>query len=167
MHGVFPGPQCGLDKKGRSMKYERVSFKFSACALFVVYACAAAAQESVLYSFSLGNGDADSPVGRPVVDLKGNLYGTTEGGGDNNVGAVYELSRGPDGVWSEKVLHSFSLQPSDGNAPQSGLILDSKGALYGTTYSGGKNDKGTVFELTPQASGDWTEKVLYNFGKLH
>src|SRR5580704_868352 len=61
----------------------------------------------------------------------------------------------------EKVLHSFN--SSDGASPDAGLVFDSAGNLYGTTYSGGSHGSGTVFELAPAAGGKWKEKVLYSF----
>jgi uncharacterized repeat protein (TIGR03803 family) len=70
--------------------------------------------------------------------------------------------------WNAKVLHNFG-SGSDGQYPQSGLIGDAAGNLYGTTtyggtYSCGEPNCGTVFELTPIAGGGWTETVLHSFG---
>jgi uncharacterized repeat protein (TIGR03803 family) len=67
------------------------------------------------------------------------------------------------GDWTEKVLHSFNLNGTDGYDPIAGLIFDAAGNLYGTTLEGGAHDSGTVFELTIKSGGDWTEKILYNF----
>ncbi len=99
-------------------------------------------------------------------------------------GAVFELSppKTKGGKWSEKVLHGFKgvapgAQFGDGASPNGGLVLDSKGALYGTTYFGGNNVKGEceggvggtgcgiVFKLTPpsQKGSKWTERVLHQF----
>jgi uncharacterized repeat protein (TIGR03803 family) len=64
----------------------------------------------------------------------------------------------------ETVLHSFSGNPSDGAQPLAGLIFDAAGNLYGTTAYGGPNNEGTVFELSPQQGGGWTETVLHSFG---
>jgi uncharacterized repeat protein (TIGR03803 family) len=67
---------------------------------------------------------------------------------------------------TETVLHAFqSTERYDGFSPNAPLIADAKGALYGTTVSGGKNGWGTVFKLVPPASpgGAWTEDVLYSF----
>jgi uncharacterized repeat protein (TIGR03803 family) len=65
------------------------------------------------------------------------------------------------------VLHSFtgysSTGYSDGSFPTTGLIADTEGVLYGTTYEGGSRDAGTVFKLTPSTKGSWTETILYNF----
>jgi len=124
----------------------------------------------VLYNFS-GGSDGAYPVGALVADKAGNLYGTTsEGGGGNcsaGCGVVFELTppatRG--GLWSETVLYRFT-GGSDGAAPQSNLIFDATGNLYGTTGGGGDaSSDGTVFQLTPPSiqGGVWTETVLYRF----
>ena len=115
--------------------------------------------ESVLYRFT-GGGDGANPTGDVLFDAAGNIYGTTEGGGSNSKGTVFKLAHSGSG-WTESVLHSFDAQ-SDGELPQSGVIFDSAGNLYGTAIYGGPNDDGTVFELTPSGSG-WTEQTLYGF----
>ena len=67
----------------------------------------------------------------------------------------------PAQAQTEAVLYSFGGSP-DGANPESRLTADSAGNLYGTTYSGGLGS-GTVFELSPNGSGGWTETVIYNF----
>src|SRR5215472_14365729 len=62
---------------------------------------------------------------------------------------------------AERVLYSFT-GGSDGDYPDSDLVIDSAGNLYGTTVQGGDFDSGAVFELTPSASG-WIESALYSF----
>jgi uncharacterized repeat protein (TIGR03803 family) len=98
-----------------------------------------------------------------IFDGAGNLYGTTLQGGTHGFGTVFELIPGSNGSWSEKVLHSFNNDGQDGFALWAGLTLDAAGNLYGTTYSGGTHDAGTVFELTPGTDGLWNEKVLHSF----
>ena len=69
------------------------------------------------------------------------------------------------GTWgAEKKLHNFIRNGTDGIYPSAGLIFDTDGNLYGTTYGGGDYYRGTVFEMTPNGSGGWTEKKLHNFG---
>jgi uncharacterized repeat protein (TIGR03803 family) len=122
----------------------------------------AAAQERVLYSFS-GGTDGGSPAGGLIFDGAGNLYGTTNGGGTYSGGTVFELSPAAGGGWTETVIHSFG-NGTDGNGPEAGLIFDAAGNLYSTTNGGGTYNGGTVFELTPQAGGGWTETVIHSFG---
>ena len=116
--------------------------------------------ETVLYSFS--GPDGFNPVAGLVFDTKGNLFGTTEFGGSNNFGNVFELSYVVGVGWTEHVLYEFQNR-SDGQQPIGGLIFDSTGNLYGTTVDNGSGGGGTIFELSP--SGDtWTYKLLYSIG---
>jgi uncharacterized repeat protein (TIGR03803 family) len=111
-------------------------------------------KETVLYSFA-GSPDGAVPYGGLVRDAAGNLYGTTSGGGTQNLGAVFRL----DTTNKETVLYSFAGSP-DGRGPfLAGLILDASGNLYGTTVQGGRNDLGTVFKLDTTGK----ETVLYSF----
>ena len=121
--------------------------------------------ESVLYSFcSLTNcADGEYPGGL-VFDQAANLYGTTLGGGAQNYGTAFQLASNQKGGWTESVLYSFCslAHCADGRQPLV-LIFDQTGNLYGTTGEGGSRDFGTVFQLTPNRGGGWTESVLYSF----
>jgi len=117
-------------------------------------------QEQVLYSFMGGNNDGEYPYSQLVLDRAGIIYGTTESGGPNSAGSVFELSRS-GGTWTETTLHFFTGN-QDGSNPNAGVIFDKAGNLYGMTQSGGKYSSGTIFELTP-SNGSWTESILYNF----
>jgi uncharacterized repeat protein (TIGR03803 family) len=125
--------------------------------------------EQILYTFQ-GGSDGQNPGGGLIFDSSGNLYGTTEYGGDgactygidDGCGTVFELSHNGNGGWTETILYSFQCC-TDGNSPDSGLIFDQAGNLYGTTAVGGTYDQGTVFELTPNSNGGWTETLLYSF----
>jgi len=116
--------------------------------------------ETILYAFR-GDTDGDEPEAGLVMDNGGNLYGTTFLGGAGSAGTVFEVS--PSGA--ETILYAFK-RGTDGANPESALIMDKSGNLYGTTYNGGSNGCrksgcGTVFELAP----DGTETVLYAFRK--
>lgn len=119
-----------------------------------VFKITPAGTESILYSFGTGS-DGNSPNASLVMDGSGNLYGTTSAGGTSNNGTVFKIS--PAGT--ESVLYSFGTG-TDGNTPSSSLIMDDAGNLYGTTYSGGTNNNGTVFKITPTG----TASILYSFG---
>jgi len=119
-------------------------------------------QEKLLYSFGATTKDGHTPVGGLVLDSHGHLYGTASAGGAHGHGAVFELSRGDDGLWSEKTLYSFGVTAVDGWEPLGNLIFDQEGNLYGTTFAGGANGDGTVFELK-RAAGGWTESILHSF----
>jgi hypothetical protein len=122
---------------------------------------AAAQTETVLYSFK--GTDGASPLLGLVFDSAGNLYGVAgEGAGSNN-GSVFELSPKSGGGWTEKTLFSFN-GGTTGSTPASTLIFDLAGNLYGATKLGGASGYGLAFELTPNSSGPWKQKVLHNFG---
>jgi hypothetical protein len=139
----------------------------------------------VLYNFQGGKDDGQYPWGNLTLDKAGNLFGATQFGGGkgyNNCnkyygycGIVYKLSppKVKGGKWTEKVLHSFA-GGTDGANPNGGLIFDTKGTIYGTTYGGGNESGecgaagcGTAFELYPpgQESGAWAETVLHRFNR--
>jgi uncharacterized repeat protein (TIGR03803 family) len=129
--------------------------------LGVVFRLSLTGQETVLHEFT-GGTDGANPQGRLVMDRNGNFYGTTYAGGISNAGTVFKVTR--KGV--ETVLYSFTSTP-DGANPVAGLAIDKLGNLYGTTTAGGANGNGTVFKLAipTVAGGEWTEEVLYSFGK--
>jgi len=121
-------------------------------------------EETILYRFS-GGSDGGFPLGGLIFDTAGNLYGTTQGGGEGlGYGTVFELSPS-HGSWAETVLLAFT--NADGAYPGGDLIFDAAGNLFGTAANGGKAGCwptcGSVFELTPNSGGGWTEKVLYKF----
>jgi uncharacterized repeat protein (TIGR03803 family) len=118
--------------------------------------------ESVLHSFTHDGKDGYAPIAGLVLDPAGNLYGTTLGGGAyGNYGTVFQLTPAGDGSWTESVLHSFAR--GDGIYPIARLIFDRAGDLYGTTGGDDAYERGTVFKLTPQQDGTWTESVLHAF----
>lgn len=100
------------------------------------------------------------PSGALTLDAKGDLYGTTEQGGQDNkancsrgCGTVYELVPGTDGVWTTKFLYIFP-GGRDGYDPNGGMIFDKAGNLYGTTASW------ALFELAANTNGSWTYSVI-------
>jgi len=108
--------------------------------------------EQVLHQFQNDGADADFPVAGLIFDAAGNLYGTTYYGGAEYAGTVFELTPSQGGGWTEQVLYSFNHGPN-GSGPDAGLVIDAAGNLYGTTYAGGADNGGTVYELTPEARG--------------
>ena len=118
--------------------------------------------ESVIHTFFAtgSGGDGSFPNGGVIVDHAGNLYGTTDGGGNVNYGVVFKLTPS-NNSWTETLLHSFEPKTEGGGGPISTLAIDSAGNLYGTAPSGNANPAGIVFELSPTPSGFWTETILY------
>jgi uncharacterized repeat protein (TIGR03803 family) len=119
----------------------------------------------LLYVFNGGGSDGMYPLGNIVFDSAENLYGVTEfgGSGDYGCGTVYKLSPAVGGQWTETVIHSFDCDSTDGSEPLAGLVMDAAGNLYGTTGFGGTTGHGTVYELSPNSEGSWSETILYNF----
>ncbi len=117
-------------------------------------------QETVLYRFTGGSDGSNPGAGELTFDQAGNIYGTTGYGGLSGNGTVFELAPS-NGGWTESVLYDFS--GKNGSQPTSGVIFDSVGNLYGTTWGGGADGAGTAFELTYLAGSGWTESFLYSF----
>lgn len=123
--------------------------------------------ESTLYTFSENTNFW--PQGTLIEDAKGNLYGTTRGGGTYGVGTVFELSppATSGAAWTMTYIYSFVPYGSGGWVPISDLVQDKTGAFYGTTYNGGNStcNCGTVYKLNPPtvAGGAWTESQIYAF----
>ena len=124
--------------------------------------------ENVLWNFAANkkNNGYRVGLGKLNMDTAGNLYGTTQSGGAQNKGIVFQLSPAGNGTFTFSILHSFS--GPDGADPQYGVAIDNAGNLYGTTEEGGKSNSicstqcGLVYELS-QLAGKWKEKVLYEF----
>jgi uncharacterized repeat protein (TIGR03803 family) len=120
--------------------------------------------ETVLYNFT-GGQNGGNPYGGLVLDKSGNLYGISPYSGLNK-GIVFRLSPS-NGSWTYQRLYSFGEGgKQDGKYPFSNVTIDSNGNLYGTTSAGGTSNAGTVYELTPSASGDWMETILHQFGSV-
>jgi uncharacterized repeat protein (TIGR03803 family) len=130
----------------------------------VVFKLDTTGKETVLHRFT-GGVDGANPSAGLVQDAAGNLYGTTEGGGDLacgggfGCGVVFKLGT----TGKETVLHSFT-GGADGRDPNAGLVRDAAGNLYGTTRSGGDlacsvAGCGVVFKLDTTSK----ETVLHSF----
>jgi uncharacterized repeat protein (TIGR03803 family) len=120
--------------------------------------------EKILYNFNNTNGDGFAPYSGLTIDPAGNLFGTTQLGGADGQGAVFELKPTSGGRWTELLLHSFSAAELDGAQPLASPTLDAAGYLYVTTLLGGANGVGAVFALKPSAGANWTETLLHSFG---
>ena len=116
--------------------------------------------KSILYTFQ-GYRDGKEPLSGVVSDAQGNLYGTTSGGGPSSFGVVFQLVPIGNGSYYFKNLHSFT--NSDGYDPDTGVILDKYGNLYGTARFGGAYTYGTLFKLTRQPNGSFIFSVLHDF----
>jgi uncharacterized repeat protein (TIGR03803 family) len=109
-----------------------------------------ASTPTVLVSFN--GADGKHPSGGLLADANGNLFGTTNLGGANDLGTVFEIEKTASGYTSTPtVLVRFD--GADGANPFAGLIADANGNLFGTTFYGGASNLGTVFEIAKTASG--------------
>jgi uncharacterized repeat protein (TIGR03803 family) len=138
--------------------------------------------ETVLHAFGgVNSSDGGAPTGSLVFDKAGNLYGTTEFGGNvvctnfpGPCGVVFQLSppKSHGGSWTETVLYNFKGVP-DGDFPFGYLTINKQGKLFGATTEGGTGGCtdgegttigcGTAFKLTSGKGGVWSETLLYNF----
>jgi uncharacterized repeat protein (TIGR03803 family) len=129
--------------------WNTIGFKGAALAVLataMVWTPRAQAQTyKILYKFT-GGTDGSTPDSTLLLH-GGSLYGPTSGGGSSfNCGNVFQLDIQ---TRQETVLHTFAGSPSDGCKPLAALIRDSTGNFYGTTFTGGANQYGTVFRLDP------------------
>ena len=122
--------------------------------------------DKILASFPTGSG----PSGGLIMDANGSLYGTAVSGPGAIYGGVFKLTPIGNGNYTERGLYSFK-GGADGLSPLAGLVTDATGNLYGTTHgfisaspgADPASNYGTVFRLSPDGSGGYTESVLYTF----
>ena len=100
---------------------------------------------TTLASFKGSNGNR--PVGNIVMDSSGNFFGVTAMGGSKDLGVVFEYVAGNT---TSTITRAFSFTGGiNGRTPAGAVVIDPNDNLFGTTYLGGKDDRGTVFELAP------------------
>jgi uncharacterized repeat protein (TIGR03803 family) len=121
---------------------------------------------TTLHSFD--GTDGENPVAALVQGTDGNFYGTTKSGGANiYYGTIFKIN--PTPPYTLTPLYSFcsagGASCTDGYYPVAGLVQDTNGDFYGTTYEGGANCApygcGTTFKIGP--SGGSTFTPLYSF----
>jgi uncharacterized repeat protein (TIGR03803 family) len=122
-------------------------------------ACFSTANDIHLFT---GGSEGSGPGGGDLIwDQRGNMYGTA-GGGEKGAGIVFQMTGSGDN-WTETPLYNFGSGQGDGVGPAGGVVMDSNGNLFGTTYGGGANTRGTVYELTYNPQAGWKETILYSF----
>jgi uncharacterized repeat protein (TIGR03803 family) len=107
---------------------------------------------------SFTGADGEFPEGSLIADAAGNLFGTTDQGGADNLGTVFEIAKTKSGYASAPTtLVSFTgadgTTGSDGSQPVGGLITDAAGDLFGTTTAYFHDGFGTVFEVAKTQDG--------------
>jgi uncharacterized repeat protein (TIGR03803 family) len=124
--------------------------------VLVLAALAQAQTFTIIYNFT-GGSDGGNPYTGLIQDPAGNLYGTAVNGGSGHYyadGVVFRM----DTAGTETVLYSFGGYP-DGGWPETPVVRDKAGNIYGTTGGGGSSDCGVVFKIDPKGN----ENVLHSF----
>jgi uncharacterized repeat protein (TIGR03803 family) len=129
------------------------------CLFLFVLVSGAWAQYTVLTSFDYSNGY--EPIGTPHIDRAGDVFGTTNEGGEYGCGAVYVLVDVAS-VYTNETIYSFTCG-LDGGYPYGSVTLDADGNLYGVATEYGANDNGTVYELVNDGDFNYTFELLYTF----
>jgi uncharacterized repeat protein (TIGR03803 family) len=112
---------------------------------------------TTLHNFN--NTDGRTPLGTLLLATDGNFYGTTASGGLIGAGTLFQIT--PSGTLT--TLHNFSNAGADGGLPSGAIIQATDGNLYGTTWTGGTGNFGTVFKSTPRG----TLMTLHCFDSTH
>jgi len=114
-------------------------------------------KEKLLYNFR-GTTDGFFPLNGVTLAPTGDLFGTTDGSN----GTVFRLSLSGS-TWLKHVIHPFGAAGDGVNPAEYGsLTMDSSGNIYGSTFIGGTDNFGVVYELSP-SGGTWSETILYSF----
>lgn len=154
--GFGPGGTLVMDKAGNLYGTTPDGGAYSAGTVFEVSPTQGGGwTEKVMHAFTGGNDGSTGSLGALLMDAKGNLYGVTELGGQFGEGTVFRIA--PSGKLT--TLYAFKGTP-DAGFPYGGLVTDGKGDVYGTTYYGGANGLGAVWQVNSLGE----ESVLYSFG---
>lgn len=162
-HGAYPSSPLVADAAGNL--YGATDISIGDGVAYGLFHRKGGLQFQILHTFQ-GGYDGARPLSNLILDTRGNLYGTTLGGGTGGGGrgTVYELIRSGQN-WTEKILYRFSAY-SNGANPEAGVMFGRGGSLYGTTTYGSNiacpQGCGIVFRLTPE-NGQWTESVVHAF----
>jgi len=148
---LYPFAGLAIDSAGNLYGTAVDGAAFGGGAVFELSPSGGTWSESIVHAFNYNdNFDGINPEASPTVDSAGNLYGTTNLGGNCSVtfgcGTVYKLSPS-SGSWTETILHNFGSSSIDGQQPEASVILDVSGNVYGTTKVGGAYGDGTAFEI--------------------
>lgn len=103
----------------------------------------------------------DMPIGQLIEGADGKLYGTASFSGfPSTGGGVFRVNKDGSGFVT---LYKSGLVPNDSSTNLAGLVQGSDGSFFGTSFSGGTNNLGTVFRLTSSGNGGYTNKILKSF----
>jgi uncharacterized repeat protein (TIGR03803 family) len=156
--GSGPGGGVVFDKAGNLYGTTPDGGQFSEGVVYELSLQGNAWEQTVIHAFTGGNDGGVGSLGLLLL-AGGDFYGVSEAGGAHGAGTVFQLAPGSGGTWQFTTVYAFPGAPNAG-FPYGGLIADGKNNLYGTTYYGGTDGVGTVFELDGRLKQG---RVLYSF----
>ena len=159
--GSGPGARVTVDRSGNVYGMTPTGGTYGLGTIYKLHPDAGTWDFQVIHTFTGGADGSSGSAGRMLL-RHGRLYGAATTGGTYGSGVVFELTPTAVGEWDFRTLYSFHGQP-DGSFPYGALLHAASGKFYGTTYYGGQNGIGTVYELTPRATGEWGERVIHSF----
>jgi uncharacterized repeat protein (TIGR03803 family) len=159
--GSGPGARVTVDRNGDVYGMTPTGGTYGVGTIYKLHPHAGSYTFQVIHTFTGGNDGATGSAGRMLL-RHGRLYGAATSGGMYGSGVVFELTPTAVGEWDFRTLYSFHGQP-DGSFPYGALLRAGSGKIYGTTYYGGKNGIGSVYELSPRPVGEWDGRVIYSF----
>ena len=159
--GSGPGARVTLDRSGNVYGMTPTGGTYGVGTIYKLHPHAGSYEFQVIHTFTGGDDGATGSAGRMLLQ-HGRLYGAATVGGLYGSGVVFELTPTAVGEWNFRGLYSFQGQP-DGSFPYGALLRAGSGKIYGTTYYGGENGIGSVYELSPRSVGEWDGRVIYSF----
>jgi len=159
--GSGPGARVTVDRSGNVYGMTPTGGTYGLGTVYKLHPNGGTWDFQVIHTFTGGADGSSGSAGRMLL-IHGSLYGAATTGGLYGGGVIFELTPTPVGGWDLRTLYSFHGQP-DGSFPYGALLRAASGKFYGTTYYGGRNGIGAVYELTPRPTGEWREKVIYSF----
>ena len=160
--GSGPGARVAVDKRGSVYGMTPTGGANGLGTIYVLHPKANGSYKlRVVHTFTGGSDGSSGSAGKLLL-RGGHIYGAATTGGENGSGTVFELTPARGGEWDFKTLYSFQGAP-DGVFPYGALLFDAAGNLYGTTYYGGANGLGAIYQLSSDGAGGWSETVLYSF----
>ena len=159
--GSGPGARVTVDRSGNIYGMTPTGGTYGVGTIYKLHPHSGNWDFQVIHTFTGGDDGAAGSAGRMLFE-HGRLYGAATAGGRYGSGVVFELTPTAVGEWDFRALYSFRGQP-DGSFPYGALLRPGTGKIYGTTYYGGENGIGTVYELSPRPTGEWGGRVIYSF----
>jgi uncharacterized repeat protein (TIGR03803 family) len=159
--GSGPGARVTVDGSGNVYGMAPTGGAYGLGTIYKIHPNGSSWNFQVIHTFTGGADGSSGSAGRMLLNQR-RLCGAATTGGTYGAGLVFELTPTAAGEWDFTALYSFHGQP-DGSFPYGALLRTASGKFYGTTYYGGVNGIGTVYELSPRQTGEWKERILYSF----